>query len=157
MSALLRLDAFLPYRLSAASNAVSKVIASAYQRRFELSVPEWRLIAVLREIGESTQQNLVQRTLMDKVAVSRAAERLVQRALVSRSEDENDGRARLLSLTRKGLALYDAIAPEARAYEKQLLAALSKEEIAALHAMLVRVQNAATALEQNARERDDEP
>lgn len=152
MSAMLRLDAFLPYRLSAASNAVSKVIASAYQRRFNLSVPEWRLIAVLREVGESTQQNLVQRTLMDKVAVSRAAERLVQRALVRRTEDESDGRARLLSLTRKGRTHYDAIAPEARAYEKRLLAALSADEVAALHAMLLRIQNAATALEEAARE-----
>ena len=34
----LRLDDFLPFRLSVASNAVSGVIARAYQRRFGLKV-----------------------------------------------------------------------------------------------------------------------
>ena len=40
----LRLDAYLPYRLSVASNAVSGLIALAYQDRFGLTVPQWRLI-----------------------------------------------------------------------------------------------------------------
>ena len=51
----LRLDAYLPYRLSVASNAVSGLIARAYQDRFGLSVPQWRVICVLAEDGGLTQ------------------------------------------------------------------------------------------------------
>ena len=43
----LRLDAYLPYRLSVASNAVSGLIARAYEDRFGLTVPQWRVICVL--------------------------------------------------------------------------------------------------------------
>ena len=59
------LDAYLPYRLSVASNAVSGLIARAYQDRFGLSVPQWRLICVLAEDGGLTQNQLVARTVMD--------------------------------------------------------------------------------------------
>ncbi len=41
------LDRFLPYRLSVLTNLVSSTIADAYQRRFGLSIPEWRVLAVL--------------------------------------------------------------------------------------------------------------
>ena len=41
----LKLDHFLPYRLSVASNAVSTRIAKTYRKRYNLKVTEWRLIA----------------------------------------------------------------------------------------------------------------
>ena len=53
--AALVLDAYLPYRLSVASNAVSGLIARAYEDRFGLPVPQWRLICVLAEDGALTQ------------------------------------------------------------------------------------------------------
>ena len=54
----LQLDAFLPYRLSIASNRVSGVIATAYQALFGLKIPEWRLVCVLTEGGGLSQQAL---------------------------------------------------------------------------------------------------
>ena len=66
----LQLDSYLPYRLSVASNAVSGLIARAYEDRFGLSIPQWRLICVLAEDGPATQGQLVARTVMDKVTVS---------------------------------------------------------------------------------------
>ncbi len=44
---LLELDEFLPYRLSLLSNTVSAAIASSYVERFKLTIPEWRIMAVL--------------------------------------------------------------------------------------------------------------
>jgi hypothetical protein len=43
----LELERFLPYRLSILSNTVSQSIAAEYQDRFELSMTEWRVMAVL--------------------------------------------------------------------------------------------------------------
>ena len=79
------LDEYLPYRLSIASNAVSKLIARAYEDRFGLTIPQWRLMAVLAE-KPLTQQAIVARTAMDKVTVSRAAQGLVNRHLVGRAD-----------------------------------------------------------------------
>src|SRR6202012_27001 len=82
----LKLDAYLPYRLSVASNAVSGLIARAYQDRFALTVPQWRLGCGVQEDGGLTQGQLVTRTVMDKVTVSRAAQGLLARHLVQRTE-----------------------------------------------------------------------
>ena len=43
----LKLEHFVPYRLSVLTNIVSSAIAGAYAARFGLSIPEWRVIAVL--------------------------------------------------------------------------------------------------------------
>jgi DNA-binding MarR family transcriptional regulator len=144
--ARLRLGEFLPYRLSITSNAVSKTIAHAYDKRFGLSIPEWRIIAVLSEIESGTQQDLVCRTLMDKVAVSRAAQALVKRGLVERRPDSGDGRAHRLSLGAAGAALYSRIAPAALDYERRLLASFRKDQIAALNDMLALLAKAASVL-----------
>ncbi|HEY0524553.1 MAG TPA: MarR family transcriptional regulator, partial [Stellaceae bacterium] len=44
---VLELERFLPYRLSVVSNRISATIARLYARRFDLTIPEWRLMAVL--------------------------------------------------------------------------------------------------------------
>ena len=143
---MLRLRSFLPYRLSIAANAVSRVIAAAYEERFGLSVPEWRLIAVLHEEDGCTQQDLVRLTLMDKVAVSRAAVALAERGLLERASDLSDRRVRRLRLSKSGKELHRRIAPIAVNYEAELLACFSASEVAALREMLERIEDAAKQL-----------
>jgi DNA-binding MarR family transcriptional regulator len=75
----LALDDFIPYRLSVTSNLVSDSIARTYESLFGLTIPEWRLVAVIAETGGVTQQAIGAKTLMDKVTVSRAAIALVDR------------------------------------------------------------------------------
>ncbi|HEV2530500.1 MarR family winged helix-turn-helix transcriptional regulator [Phenylobacterium sp.] len=142
----LRLDAYLPYRLSVASNAVSGLISRAYQDRFGLSVPQWRLICVLAEDGGMTQGQLVARTVMDKVTVSRAAQGLIRRHLVARSEHHADGRSHVLALSPQGTRLYAEIAPLALAYEQALIAGLTPDEVDGLKRLLAKLQASATAL-----------
>jgi DNA-binding MarR family transcriptional regulator len=139
----LRLDAYLPYRLSVASNAVSGLIARAYQDRFGLSVPQWRLICVLAEDGGLTQGQLVARTVMDKVTVSRSAQGLLKRHLVARSDHHADGRSHVLALTPEGANLYAEISPLALAYEAALISGLAPDEVALLKRLLTRLQLAA--------------
>ena len=147
MTEKLLLNEFFPFRLSIASNAVSGLIASAYEQRFGLRIPEWRLIAVLFEDGASTQQALVKRTGMDKVTISRAAQALAKRRYISRTAHEHDGRSHHLILTAEGEKLFAEIAPAAKAYETDILKSLSTDEVAQLKSLLVRVEEAALALQ----------
>jgi DNA-binding MarR family transcriptional regulator len=142
----LRLDSYLPYRLSVASNAVSSLIARAYQDRFGLTIPQWRLITVLAEEGGTTQGQIVTRTFMDKVTVSRAAQGLASRRLIDRSDHHADGRSHVLALTAEGRRLYAEIAPLALAYEAALIAGLTPDEASMMRRLLLRLQSAATAL-----------
>lgn len=142
----LKLETFLPYRLSIVSNRVSEAIATAYDRLFGLKIPEWRLIAVIAEGKGITQQSLCVATRMDKVTVSRAARALVERGLVARRSVDDDRRSHRLVLTRTGRALYEQVAPKALELEASILAGLGTQERLALTAMLDRIETAAGAI-----------
>ena len=139
----LNLDNFLPYRLSIASNALSERIATEYQNRFGLKIPEWRLMAVLGEGKSLTQRELVAATRMDKVTVNRAAKALADRQLIARLAHEADGRSHHLELTETGCSLYDAIVPAALASEARLESNLSPDERKVLLAILAKLTAAA--------------
>ena len=76
---------------------------------------------------------------MDKVKVSRAAASLVARGLLKQAPDPHDGRGRLLSLTRKGVAVHQGVVPLARELEASLSQGFSRTEWAALQKALLRV------------------
>lgn len=143
MTSDLRLDDFLPYRLSVAANLVSEAVAGVYRDLFDLRIPEWRLIAASAETGPATPQALGQRTRMDKVTVSRAAATLTARGLFRRTPNPDDRRSHLLVLTPEGSTLYAAIAPKAREIEARLFGDFTDKERTLLHALLIRTEEAA--------------
>jgi DNA-binding MarR family transcriptional regulator len=126
----LELERFLPYRLSILSNRVSQAIAREYTERFNLSMTEWRVMAVLARFnGEGmSAREVAERTAMDKVAVSRALARLTSAGRVSRATHGGDKRRSVLRLTAKGWKIHDTVAPRARAHERELLGHLTAEE-----------------------------
>lgn len=146
MPSELRLQHFLPYRLSVVSNLVSETIATAYRALFGLTIPEWRLVAVLAESEQLTQQAIGAATRMDKMTVSRAAVALVTRGLVAREPNPADARSWLLGLSEPGRALYAEVAPKALELEAAIVAGLTAAEREALAAMLARVEAAALRL-----------
>jgi len=133
---LLDLETFLPYRLSVLSNRISNAIARVYARRFGLSIPEWRLIAVLGRFGPLSANGVAGRTYMDKVRVSRAVQRLLDRGLVERAIDGADRRRSILRLSPDGAAIRAEVAPLALDIESRLLAVLSPADRADLDRIL---------------------
>lgn len=143
---LLVLEEFLPYRLSILSNRVSRAIAARYAKTFNLTIPEWRIIAVLGRTPGLTAKDIAEATEMDKVAVSRAVARLTASRRVAAAYDPDDARRQLLSLTREGEGVHARIAPIALASEQRLLASLNARERAELDALLDRLLIAAREL-----------
>jgi DNA-binding MarR family transcriptional regulator len=137
---VLELDRFLPYRLSVLSNRISQDIANLYSERFDLSVTEWRILAVLGRYPELSATEVAERTAMDKVAISRAVTSLLAGGRLKRRTHGADRRRSVLSLSAKGLRVYDEIVPLALAYERRLLDGLPAEERAALHRLLTRME-----------------
>lgn len=130
---------FVPYRLSVLSNRVSSAIARTYSDRFDLTIPEWRCIAVLGGAEGLSAGDVAQKTAMDKVQVSRAIARLVEKKRVARVVDASDGRVARLSLTTKGRAIYDEVAPLALELEAKFLDALSPAERASLDKIMAKL------------------
>ncbi len=69
------LDRFVPNRVSILSRRLSTALARRYGERFQLTIPEWRVMAVLGLGGELSAAELCAGTMMDKVSVSRAVAR----------------------------------------------------------------------------------
>jgi DNA-binding MarR family transcriptional regulator len=134
--AQLELENFLPYRLSVLSNRVSQTIADIYQKRFGLAITEWRVMAVLGRFTDLSANEVAERTAMDKVAVSRAVARLLERSLIKREIHSDDRRRSVLALSEVGYSVYDEIAPMALACEQRLVATLDEEEKAVLDRLL---------------------
>lgn len=124
----LKLDRFSPYRLSVLSNHVSTAIARHYERRFKLSIPEWRVTAVLGEEPGLSAREVAERSAMDKVQVSRAVASLITAGRVKRTPDPSDGRVGHLELTRAGRSVYEKICPLALDLEQQFLKVLTVAE-----------------------------
>lgn len=143
---LLVLEDFLPYRLSILSNRVSRAIAKRYAKTFDLTIPEWRIIAVLGRRPGLTAKEVAEATEMDKVAVSRAVARLVAARRVAARADREDARRQMLALTPQGESVHARIAPIALASERRLLSALDAHERAQLDVLLDRLLDAAKEL-----------
>jgi len=126
------LSAFLPYRLAVLAARVSADFADIYQKKFGLSVPEWRVMAHLSQSGDVSVREIHKRVDMDKSKVSRAAARLQLRGLVAKATPSDDKRLVSLSLTEKGRAMFDEITPLALAYQEKMHAQLTEQERIAL-------------------------
>jgi DNA-binding MarR family transcriptional regulator len=142
----LDLDRFVPYRLSVLTNRVSNAIAREYSERFGLSIPEWRVMAVLGGMPDLSASDVAARTEMDKVQVSRAVASLLRTRRVQRQTDRSDARITRLSLTAKGRAIYDEIVPLALLLERQFLNSLNEEERASFDRLLSKLAEQALLL-----------
>jgi DNA-binding MarR family transcriptional regulator len=143
----LHLERFVPYRLSVLTNIVSMSIAHAYERDFGLTIPEWRVIAVLARFPNLSAIEVAERTAMDKVAVSRAVQSLLGSRRLVRSYQKGDRRRSMLRLSAAGRSVYTRVAPRALSYERKLLAALSVSDRRALDRLIGRLIERARSLE----------
>jgi DNA-binding MarR family transcriptional regulator len=128
---VLVLEDFLPYRLSVVATIVSQGFARLYSERFGISIPEWRVVAMLGQHRTLTSKGVAERTLMHKTMVSRAVTDLEHHGLLSRQINRADKREAFLTLTETGHRVYAEIVPLARDYTARLTAHLSDQDRAA--------------------------
>ena len=135
----LRLEYFLPYRLAVLSTTISATVARAYDKRFGVSIPEWRVIAVLGRFPGLSAVEVAERTMMDKVAVSRAVTKLIKNGHIDREFADTDKRRSILNLSEDGQRLHDEIAQLALQFERDLLLGFSAEELDSLNSLMERL------------------
>ncbi|MGI9236754.1 MAG: MarR family winged helix-turn-helix transcriptional regulator [Woeseiaceae bacterium] len=142
------LEEFLPYRLAILSHTVSTTIAQVYEKRFSLSIPEWRVIAILGRFPGLSAVEVAERTFLDKVAVSRAVTKLLKNRRIDRQFADADRRRSILNLSEEGRRVHDEVAPLALQFERDLLDGLSEDEKAKLDVVMERLMARARLLDQ---------
>lgn len=139
MSDELILENFMPYRLAVLSNTVSTTVARAYDKRFNVSIPEWRVIAILGRFPGLSAVEVAKRTMLDKVAVSRAVTKLIKNGRIDRVFADADKRRSILNLSAEGKQLHDEIAELGLRFERDLLEGLTAEELDQLNRIMERL------------------
>ncbi|MEO1137594.1 MAG: MarR family transcriptional regulator [Pseudomonadota bacterium] len=129
------LDEFAPYRIVALGHAISGRMAGAY-RDEGITIPEWRVLAVIGQVETLAARDVVRKTPMDKMTVSRAVSSLEQKGFVHRATHPEDKRVSMLSLSQEGRALFDRVGEMALAFEDDLMSTLDPEEAAAFRSVL---------------------
>lgn len=129
------LDSHLGYWLRAVSNHVSAGFARKVEAR-GVTVAEWVMLRVLADEPATRPARLAERLSLTPGAISKLADRLEAKQLLTRQPLADDRRAHLLALTDKGAALVPELASLADANEAEWFGALSPDDRAALDRIL---------------------
>jgi DNA-binding MarR family transcriptional regulator len=93
-----------------------------------LTPTQWAALSKLAETGPCSQNQLGRLTSMDVATIKGVIDRLSVRGLTETSQDPEDGRRLLVSLTRAGQQLAEKLAPNALAITRETLAPLDAKE-----------------------------
>lgn len=137
----LSLQQFLPYRLSVLSNRISDSLANKYRKRFGINVHEWRILSALGEEKKLSAVAITNRIAMDKVTVSRAVKKLIEKGLILKDLDSKDQRSYELALSADGIKIYQQLVPIALAHEQEVIANLSTKDKENLLELLLKLDN----------------
>ncbi len=139
------ISSFFPYLVRIYYRAVSQSVSNIYSTQFDLSVSEWRTMAVLGPHQPLSASEIVKHSSMDKVNVSRAIAGLRKKGFLGRGVNTDDRRRVVLWLTEKGNEVFQTLVPQVLELEARLLDGLSEDEQATLIRLMEKVRNNATA------------
>jgi DNA-binding MarR family transcriptional regulator len=132
------LNAHLGYWLRCVSNHVSHAFARKLEGR-GVTVAEWVVLRELYDADALSPSRIADRLGMTRGAITKLADRLIAKALISREADAEDGRAQTLALTKKGEGLVPELAALADANDAAFFGDLTREERAGLERLLKRI------------------
>lgn len=101
-------------------------------RQFGLSVPKWRVLAVLTQADSFTIGELADLTAVDRTTLSRTLERMERDGLIQRKPRPRDRRRTDVRLKAKGAAAFERIWPLIRYHNERAIEGLKANEIATL-------------------------
>lgn len=134
------LTTYLPYLLNRAGFAASAAFQNALAE-FSLTVPAWRVLAVLLHDDRVRVGELADRTSIEFSTLSRLVGALQRRGLVARKAGKDDARVVYVSLTARGRGVAQQLLPAAVELEQGMIAGMSAGEIRSLRRLLETLYN----------------
>lgn len=128
----------LGYWLRMVSNAVSH----SFARKVEgegVTVAEWVFLRVLYDVDRIAPSLLAERMGMTKGAISKLADRLLEKDFIKREANRDDGRAHVLALTPMGRSVVPRLAEIADANDASFFGALTADERSCLEKLLRKI------------------
>ncbi len=117
----------------------SRMVRDGAVERSGLTLPDRSTLMVLGQSEPTTARALSKQMDINPGTISVYVQRLVERGLVARAQDDADRRTWWLSLTPNGKAAYRETIDGAAAYTRGFLAPLADDEQKLLHELMLRV------------------
>jgi len=140
------IDDMLLYVLWIIQANAGRAVVQLCETEFGISRREWRVLAHLAGAEGLQPSELALRTGLDRARTSRALTTLVHKGLVQRIPRPGNRREVMLQLTGDGRALHARLLPRVADVQRQLLSALTQDEVGQLSGLLGRLAVQARAM-----------
>lgn len=137
---------FTACRLKVLVERMGHQLADLHER-FDLSAPQWMMLAALAQHADSSSTEIKNHTAMDKSRVNRASGNLLTRQLVLQRVNVEDKRAHQMRLTGKGRQVYARVEALALAWDDELRHGVSDDDLQRFNRVLTQFENNLTAME----------
>jgi MarR family transcriptional regulator, organic hydroperoxide resistance regulator len=118
---------YVPYLLRRIADSLIKSFTDGLKPH-DISLPMWRVLAVLHRRGATRFGVLVGQTLIEPPTLSRLVLALQSKDLITKTSSDVDARGVVIAPTRKGLLLVEQVTPRAMEIENEMLAGLTEDE-----------------------------
>lgn len=132
------LDEFLPYLFNRITNRLNQDLLLDL-RPLRVSVPRWRVLAVLHAREGRRMGELSAYTVIEQSSLSRVIDQMERDNLVVRRHHDDDNRIIEVYLTDEGRAMFDQIYPLAFAHYQRAIRDLSDAERETLVTLLHKI------------------
>jgi DNA-binding MarR family transcriptional regulator len=136
----------LSYRLQSVSNLMARSAQLRYRAEFDVSIGEWRALALLATTSPMALNELAKAAGLDKGQMSRVAKALVDRKLVLRADSAKGRKLIDLSLSPSGKQTYERVLAAALERDEAFNACLSDQERTVLEGALNKLKSLSLAL-----------
>lgn len=137
--------ALLAYQINSTSEALRRSATLRLRREHDVSLMEWRTLALIEHLQPVRLRDLAAEFGADKAQISRIVTALVSRGLVRRLR-EGDARSAQLELTDPGRAKILALTRASHERDQAFRACLAPGELEQLTGMLARIRSRAQEL-----------
>ena len=129
------------YQLNILSNQVNVRVDRMVRSLFDVSLTEWKILAIVAGEAGTTQQRVIDLVCLDRSVVSRGIQSLKKRGMIEAKTDNEDARRFKLYLSATGLTLYEQSHHLAIEGDEALLTGFNAQERDTLFSLLARISD----------------
>lgn len=141
----MQIEKYFPYQLAVAAASMSRQLEDVYRNTGGISREEWRVLFLLADVDQLTSKELSLRSSLDKVQISRAAQRLEAKGYITGSESSVDRRLKDYACTAEGRAFFRTLFPKVNQRAQEVLDRMSPEDLQALQQGVAALRKASLA------------
>lgn len=134
-------DHHLPSMLGRISNRLEAYASNTYIRKFGLGLRGWKIITAIGSDGPLTVNEIAEVHGTVQSSISRAVQDLVKQGFVKKTKSPTDGRSVVVTITKKGKKIHDAMVPLSLRRAEELMKAFSPRDRRKFESLLELLQN----------------